>query len=71
MLVLEWKRWSRLRSLQIGLLGVVTGSPPGATPYQTFEHEHDLVAATPRCALLRLSFSILCVLTRDLGIFYV
>jgi len=74
-LVLEWKRWSRLRSLQIGLLGVVTGSPPGATPYQTFEHEdeHDLVAATPRCALalLRLSFSILCVLTRDLGIFYV
>jgi hypothetical protein len=34
------------------------------------EHEHDLVAARPRCALLRLSFSILCVLTRDLGIFY-
>jgi hypothetical protein len=56
--VLEWKRWSGSRRLHVGLVGIVTGSVPGATPHQTFEHkdehEHDLVAALPRCALLRL-----------------
>jgi len=56
--VLEWKRWSGSRRLHVGLVGIVTGSVAGATPYQTFEHkdehEHDLVAALPRCALLRL-----------------
>jgi hypothetical protein len=38
-LVLEWKRWSRLRGLRLGFLGIVTGSVPGASPYQTLEHE--------------------------------
>jgi hypothetical protein len=47
---LEWKRRSGLRRLHVGLVGIVTGSVPGATLYQTFEHEHDLVAATRRCA---------------------
>jgi len=48
-LVLEWKRRSGLRRSHVGLVGIVTGSLSGATPYQTFEHEdeheHDLVAA--------------------------
>jgi hypothetical protein len=57
-LVLEWKRRSGLRRLHVGLVGIVTGSVPSATLYQTFEHEpedeheHDLVAALPRCDLL-------------------
>jgi hypothetical protein len=55
-LVLEWKRRSGLRRLHVGLVGIVSGSVPSATLYQTFEHEdeheHDLVAATPRCDLL-------------------
>jgi hypothetical protein len=57
-LVLESKRWSGLRRLDIGFFSIVTRSVSGATPYQTFEHEdeheHDLVAAPPRCDLLRL-----------------
>ena len=40
-LVLEWKRWNGLRRLHIGLVGIVTGSVSGATPYQIFEHEHE------------------------------
>jgi hypothetical protein len=52
-LVLEWKRRSGLRRLHVGLVGIVSGSVPSATLYQTFEHEdeHDLVAATPLCDL--------------------
>jgi hypothetical protein len=49
-LVLEWKRRSGLRRLNVGLVGVVTGSVPGATLYQTFEHEdeHEHDSLTPR-----------------------
>jgi len=61
-LVLEGKRRSSLRRLHVGLVGVVTGSVLGATLYQTFEHEdeheHDLVAATPRCDLAVNRFSV-------------
>jgi len=40
-LVLEWKHWSGLQGSHVGLVGIVTESAPGATQYQTFEHEHE------------------------------
>jgi hypothetical protein len=51
---METQEWSPTFACRT--VGIVTRSVPGATPYETFEHEHedehehDLVAATPRCA---------------------